>query len=276
MIEAILKIDKVNQRHWYAFLLGILYTVIGAITAFALFRDFTSLATLFFTTLLLVPTLMKYLSQEEKIESKEGLCHFAQNHSDIIEVYLYLFLGIFVVYMVLGVLSVNSSYGVLSYQQDFLAKSGVTEKIIETMPASNFNSVVNILNKNLLVAVVAFLLSIVYGAGSIFLIIFNASIFATFIITIAGYVTKSIPKTFLFIVMFLIHVLPEVLGFLLAAIAGGVVSKALLDEQFAGREFSNVIKDATILFLISILLIIIAAFLEVYVTRNLFGLWLGA
>jgi hypothetical protein len=69
----------------------------------------------------------------------------------------------------------------------------------------------------------------------------------------------------------LIHLIPEMAGFLLAAIAGGVISKAFAREKFKSLQFSNVAKDATMMLVISCGLIILAAALEVYVTSNLFA-----
>ena len=69
---------------------------------------------------------------------------------------------------------------------------------------------------------------------------------------------------------FLIHLLPEISGFLLAAIAGGVVSKALIREKRGTKAFKNVFKDATMLVLIAIGLVLLGAVLEVFVTVRLF------
>jgi uncharacterized membrane protein SpoIIM required for sporulation len=68
----------------------------------------------------------------------------------------------------------------------------------------------------------------------------------------------------------LIHLIPEISGFLLAAIAGGVVSKAILHEKKGSKGFKNVFKDATVLILIAVGLVLLAAVLEVFVTARLF------
>ena len=63
---------------------------------------------------------------------------------------------------------------------------------------------------------------------------------------------------------------PEVSGFLIAAIAGGVVSKAVLTEKKGSKAFRNVFKDATMLMLIAIGLVVLSVFLEFFVTAKLF------
>ncbi|MBW3014833.1 stage II sporulation protein M [Candidatus Woesearchaeota archaeon] len=270
MLESVLKIDKISKRHLFAFVLGFMYTFIGALTSYLLFKDFMSTATLFFTTLLTVPTLTSYIKKEERIESLAGLKHFFRNHKDIIETYIFLFLGVFIAYIILAAGAYNSS--LLEYQTSFLEKRGVNSELVESVPESSFGAFMYILDKNLLVCVIAFLLSIAYGAGAIFLIIFNASIFATFIVKITQYVTTSITHTAALTGSLMVHTVPELSGFLLAAISGGVISKALVTEKIGSNAFKNVIKDATMLFLLSLLIITIAAFLEIYVTRGLLRL----
>ncbi|MBD3259804.1 hypothetical protein GF371_04215 [Candidatus Woesearchaeota archaeon] len=108
-----------------------------------------------------------------------------------------------------------------------------------------------------------------YGAGAIFLIVFNASIFASFILLIFRYVGETVGSFSAVALLFFIHMIPEVGGFLLAAIAGGVLSYAFYREKFMGKPFKNVARDSLILLLIAVGLVILGAFLEVFVTKNL-------
>ena len=74
--------------------------------------------------------------------------------------------------------------------------------------------------------------------------------------------------------VFGLHLVPEIAGFIIVAIGGGVLSRAILTEKFGSEGFKNVTRDALMLFLIACLLVIIAAFLEVYVTTGLFrAMW---
>ena len=76
-------------------------------------------------------------------------------------------------------------------------------------------------------------------------------------------------NAFSVISLFLIHLIPELSGFLLAAIAGGVVSRAIMSEKFGSQGFRNVTRDALVMLLLSAGLIVIAAFLEVFVSSQL-------
>jgi len=270
MLENLLRISSIERRHFFAFILSFVYTLIGAFTAFFLFKDFMSIAMLFFATLLLLPTLMSYLSKEEKIERQAGLKHFFRNHKDIFETYFFVFLGCFIGFMLIGIFAYSVHYDFNSYQFNFLSERGVTPDGVSVVPESNLEGVLNIVVRNVTVDIIAFILSVAYGAGAIFLIVYNASIFASFIVLIIKYLSESVSHAAAIFATMLIHIVPEISGFLLAAIAGGVISKALTREKFGSDSFKNVVRDGAVMFLISILLIIFAAFLEIYVTRGVF------
>jgi len=105
-----------------------------------------------------------------------------------------------------------------------------------------------------------------------FLIILNGSVFASFIVLVIRTISSSIAHSALAMLVFMIHLIPEVSGLLIAAIAGGVASKAMTHEKIGSPGFKNVFKDATILLLIAVGLVLISALLETFITGRLFQL----
>lgn len=271
-----LRINLIEKRPYVAFAIGIIYVFIAFWTSKVFFPNIISIATLFLVTLLLVPTVIKLLSDEEKRERKDGIKNFFKDHRDIFEVYIFLFIGVLVGCILLAWATSISNF---SYQLDFLQKneglsSGlIKEKTFHGLEYS-FNSFLGLIENNLLVIIICFVLSLFYGAGSMFLIVLNASIFSTFIF----FIMKELPtltNKAAILGIFCVHMIPELLGFLLAAIAGGVISKAVMQEKFLSPKFRNVMKDALILFLISAGIIILAALLETYVSTYLFNTFIA-
>lgn len=222
---------------------------------------------LFLITILIVPSLMNLLSIEEERERKAGLQHFFHNHKDIFQIYLFLSIGIFIGY--LAVIWVLTNLGMdlsatLSEQMKILGEVITKGKILD-FSANRFSHALGIFSVNIGVAVILFILSLFYGAGSIFLIVWNASIFSTFIYTTISNISKGANYSIALLGTFSLYVIPEIAGFLLAAIAGGVVSKAVIVEKFMSDSFRNVVRDAFVLLLISFTLLLVAAFLESYV-----------
>ncbi|MBU0536603.1 MAG: stage II sporulation protein M [Nanoarchaeota archaeon] len=276
MVLESIKIKWIKHRPYIAFFFGLIYTIIGYFVAFIFFKSYISIAMLFLSTLLVVPSLVKLLDLEESLESRYGLRHFFSEHKDIVEAYIFLFIGVFIGYLMLGFfMSAEHYLTAFEFQRDFLiGQEGLSGELIGNFMNTPFEpqiaDVFSVLTNNLIVAIILFILSLVYGAGAIFLIIFNASIFASFITFVIDHLADKASTAFAILGVFSIHMIPEVSGFLLAAISGGVVSKALMKEKLGGRGFSNVITDATALLFVSCLMIIFAAFLEVYVTPFLF------
>ncbi|MEE9525347.1 MAG: stage II sporulation protein M [Candidatus Woesearchaeota archaeon] len=267
VFEQFLASDKIKQNMFFVFLLGAFYVLVGYVVSAYFFEPSVSVAMLFTITLLLVPSITSILNLEEKIESKQGVKHFFHNHKDIFKIYFALFKGIFFAFILLGA---YSQLSVFDYQINFLESRGDLEADIITEFAESeyhptFENVLGVVSQNLLVVIIAFVLSIFYGAGALFLIVLNASVFASFIV----HVVREVGNALGLIMIFLIHLIPELGGFLAAAIAGGVVSRALYREDFMSQGFKNVMKDALVLLLIAFGLIILAALLEVFVSANL-------
>jgi uncharacterized membrane protein SpoIIM required for sporulation len=277
VFEEIFRIDAAKKRPAISFFYGFIFTILGLFAALLFFKRSLSLTTIFIITVLLIPTLVKLPSLEEKRERTEGLKHFFKNHKDIAEIYLFTFLGVFVGYIIIGLfIQASPVYDdVFKFQKGFLeGDEGLDADLLfgfyQDKPQPSSADVVGIMSNNMLFVIVCFVLSFFYGASAIFLLILNASVFASFVLFLLRNLASDWIASVKIFLFFLIHLVPEVSGFLLAAIAGGVVSKAVVMERKNTAQFKNVIKDATILLLIAFGLIIIGAILEVFVTTNLF------
>lgn len=272
MLES-LKAKWLTHHPLIAFAIGAIYPLLAFAIAWLFFRDAPSVPMLFLISLLIMPSLMKVLRWEERQERKRGLRHFFRNHSRIIEIYLFLFLGIFASYLVLGLLF--GTDGVLQHQGGMLREQqGLSIPAINDFLATAFTPTtaqfLAVLESNLLTLLLLFGLSFFYGAGAIFLIVLNASVFAAFVLSILDALAQQMVSIWSVLGIFAIHMLPEVFGFLLAAIAGGVVSQAIVSEKFSSPKFKNVFRDALVLVLIASACIAVGAALEVYVTTRVF------
>jgi len=268
MLEQLLKEKWIEHRQIYAFFLGFIYTLVAYLTATIFFKEAYSVATMFLITLLLVPSLMKLLNIEEKKERRDGTKNFFKDHAPIFETYIFLFLGILLGYIVFGFFAVGTERfsNMFGYQINFLESQNALD--FNKSAYEPINKAMVLFTNNITVAMIAFVLSFFYGAGAVFLVVFNASIFSAFILSFMQKISQGMQLSALGI--FSLHLIPELLGFLFAAVAGGVISKALLREKFGTEEFRNVFKDATIILLIAIALILIAALLETFVTTPFF------
>lgn len=275
MVLESLKAEWLEHHPLLAFGIGLVYTILGSAIAWFFFRSTRSVPVLFLATLLIVPSLIKVLRDEEKVERKEGLKHFFHNHRKVIEIYFFLFLGVFVGYLLIGFFEGDMRSGVFAYQFDVLEQQqGLDAEGIQKFLDSQFQPEVahflGVLQHDLIVLLLLFGLSFFYGAGAIFLIVLNASIFAAFVLYVVRAIAAQAADFFTVLGVFSIHMLPEMVGFLIAAIAGGVVSAAVVKEKFRSKGFRNVMRDAAVLLFIACAFIVVGALLEVYVTTQVF------
>lgn len=262
VFEQIFKASWIEKKPSSAFLLGVAYSLIGIVSARLIFGSSTGLMAVAFTSMLLIPSLNALLQYEENVEIRENKLHLWQllkDHRDIFEIYIFLFLGVFLVYAFTAVVLPGELSLKLFPAQ--LKVAGITGS------AFNYSAFWELVSNNIVVLLVCLILSLIYGAGSILFITWNASVWGI----IFGYVARESATmqganpflAFLAIIIpSLPHMITEAVSYFSAAIVGGVVSKATLREKIFSKRFYHVITDALILLAIGIILVMIAAAIE--------------
>jgi uncharacterized membrane protein SpoIIM required for sporulation len=133
---------------------------------------------------------------------------------------------------------------------------------------------------NLKVLFFCIVFSFIYGAGAIFVLSWNASVIALAIgnviktkaalaaaagsLSLWGWVkiitVDGIGRYFL-------HGILEITSYVIAAIAGGIISVAIVKRHFAAEKTERIILDVSDLLLASFLVLLVSAVLEVYIIR---------
>lgn len=280
VLEQVFKAQWLERRPWHAFLLGAIYSIVGIISARIIFGSNPGMMTVAFTSLLLIPSLNKLLQDEENVEIREkkfSLKLLLKDHVDIFEIYTFLFLGIFTTFALVSILlpsaSVEHLFGpqlqVIGIVGDALAGNAI-----------DGSTIISILLNNLVVFIVCLLLSLVYGAGAILFITWNATVWGV----VFGYLMKETalvqsqnPLLYFAISLlpFLPHMITEALSYFSAAIVGGVVSKAVMRERVGSKKFHHIMTDAYLLLGLGLLIVVIAAIIEVELYPVLNGWLLG-
>ncbi len=262
VLEQLFKAHWIKRRPLFMFVLAFSYTLIGIGSALIIFGKNPSLMSVAFISILLIPslnTLLKYEENEPMRKKKFSIFGLFKDHKDILAIYLFLFLGIFFAYLLYAFfLSATATKHIFSSQLDVAGIAG----------GATFNGeFLSILINNIIVLIACFLLSLVYGAGSILFLTWNASAWGA----IFGFLVKESAASQNPLIAFGIVILPvlphlitEAASYLSAAIVGGVVSKAVLREKLFSKKFNYILTDGLLLLIFAFLLVLIAAFLEVY------------
>ena len=125
----------------------------------------------------------------------------------------------------------------------------------------------DILVNNIYVLIFCLLFSLLFGAGAIFILAWNASVIATAIWIFSKYSIENFPMAF---GRYMIHGVPEIAAYFTAALAGGIISIALIRHDFDDDRFWDTIKDSLNLILLAVLLILFSAGFEAFITPRLF------
>jgi len=265
VLEQFLDRKFVVQHTFFVFILSAVYVFISYAVQTLFFPADSGLAIVLLATILLVPSLHHLVVMEEKLESK-GASYFWKRHRTIIQCYIGAFLGLLTGFLVMGFMVQGS----LGFQQQQLLQEHLKPEIItsflEQPYVPDIQTTMALFSHNLMYLLIGFVLSVFYGAGAIFLVTYNASFFAAFVVelfnrwAVAGQLAT----------ISLLHLLPESAGYILTAIAGAEISRALIHEKLTGDPFRNVLKNCFMMMIYAILLILLAAFLETYVTAPFF------
>jgi uncharacterized membrane protein SpoIIM required for sporulation len=272
VLEHIFPEDWLEKKGRYAFLLGVIYAVIGILIARVLFPGDPALVAVAFTSLLLLPELYKIFSIEERQESMEqhiNLRSLWRDDMDIVRIYIFLFIGILLVFSVATILLPSFETNNLFREQLEIrfGQGFAGNAIFGDFSGGLFFS---LLTNNFMVMMACFILALLTGDGAIFLITWNASVWGTiFGITAKNAALFSGENAFFvfgsIMVIVFFHMITEGLAYFLAAISGSVISKDVILEEFASDRFFEVFGFNLYLFLGALVALLVGGGIETVV-----------
>ena len=279
-MESLTNPFRAKKKPWQLLFFGFLYGTLGLFLGNWIFKEQASLTMVFLTVMGALPLLYNTMKTEEEGLLEIGQKAILKEHGKVIIFFTFLFLGMVFAYSLWYVLLPAEMV------QYIFRVQTTTIQSINTQIQGCFTSLETfsfILLNNLKVLVFCILFSFLYGAGAIFILTWNASVISAaignFIRTqlglyshylgfakIGGYL-QIVSLGFL---RYLLHGIPEIVSYFIGAIAGGIISVAVIKEKIGTRNFEKIILDSANLLLIAIASLVIAAFIEVYITPTLF------
>ena len=253
---------KENPKH--LLISGFLYSTIAILIASSIFPRSPSMVVVAFMTLPAVYIFTQYFKELslEELESKNSSEIFKMNFK-LAENYTFLFLG-----MAIGVTVWFSLLPKEMLSNIFAEQIWNLEQIGRATSLGTGAAVgPNILNEiainNIRLVLLCCILSFVFGAGSLFILSWNASILGVYL---GGFIRQGAQSQLLLVTIGILpHAIIEVLAYFLAGIAGGVLSLGLVRTSPGSKEFKLIFKDAFKLLLFAFILVIVGGFVEVYI-----------
>lgn len=271
VLESILNPKAAEDKPIYVFILSLLFSIIAIFLSYQLFPSQASILAVAFVTILFVPFFQRLFAVEEKkdriaAKEKNQKIRKSENifsrHRKIILVYSAFFLGVIIAFSFVFIFYPHVE-NVFSLQMDWFKAQGITGGI--TMEDAFQRYFLN----NSQVMLISFAFSILFGAGSVFILSWNASVIAVYLGFIVNKFTATLGTTAAYLYgvplglsTIALHGIPEIAAYFFAAIAGGVLSVGILRERWMSPAFKEVAKDAIIFLIFAEFLIVVAAVLE--------------
>jgi len=281
VLESIITPWKAERKPWELLFIGAVYSSIALFLGLLVFEEYASLVMIFLTALAAVPLLYSTIKFEEskhlRVQNESSLL---VEHSKAITFLLFLFLGAAIAYSVWYlVLPAETTINLFSAQSETITT--LNQKVIGQTTSLDILS--KIFLNNIKVLIFCVLFSFLYGSGAIFILMWNASVigvaFGNFfrthladVVASSGFSTLSsyLFVTSLSVLRYAIHGIPEIMAYIIAGLAGGIISVGIIRHNFGTKSFEKILLDASDLILIAIFILFVASILEVFVTPLLF------
>jgi len=265
-----------NPKH--LMISGFLYSTIAILIASAIFPRSPSMVVVAFMTLPCVFIFTQYFRElrVHEIHSKSNWDIFRMNFK-LAENYLFLFLGMAIgVTVWFSILPKEMLSNIFAEQIWNLEQLGrVTH--LATGSAVGGGLLQEIAYNNIRLVLLCCILSFVFGAGSLFILSWNASVIGVAIGSII-YRLKTVGAATEFaffnglamgVSYFALHLIPEVLAYFYGAIAGAFISAAVMRYKPFSKESNKLLTIAGGLFLVAVGFILIGTFIEVFISYNI-------
>jgi len=282
VLESLITPQNAEKKWWELFVIGFLYSAMGIFLAIWIFEQYSSLVMVFLTVTAAVPLMyntMKYEEHEDCVFSHESqrLVH----HMKIIRFLVFLFLG-FVLAFTLAYVFLPTALVETTFSSQMQTINAINSKV-----SGDFTADIQILEKiflnNIKVLLFCIFFAFFYGAGAIFILTWNASVISAAVGNIirtnlavyaSNFGLNSLWTYFSIfsvgILRYLIHGVPEIMGYFIGGIAGSVISVAMINHDFSTTNFKKVLIDSISLIILAVFVLLIAALMEVFLTPLLF------
>jgi len=283
VLESLIGEKNIRKHPFYMLLITFVISFGSIIAAYNISPMHASVLSVAFITIGLIPVIHNILAKEEyeeAIERKSAVTFFAR-HINLILIYVFIFVGVILAFTVAFMVfppEVNQTLfqeqiNAFCFLQEDACSENLPLSITGNATGSNLGYCIDktmqdpflcafvVFENNAKVLLFIIILSLLYGAGAIYIIAWNASIIGLFFGEML--LTFEYGKAFSFAMVMLIgHGPAELLAYIFGALAGAVLSAMISRGQFLSHEFSTIVKDVLFLALLGLFSVAYAALAE--------------
>ncbi len=285
MLESLINPKRVEKGPWKMFFVGILYASLSILLVHWFFAEdvvlskFSGMIVVTFTVMFSLPFMYYLIKQEEEQDEQvEGFFGIWRVHKDALYGFMWLFLGFIIAFSVWHVVLQDANlfnaqiktYCMINSPgdiEDCFIRYSPQDTVTYTGAATQGKRFLSIIENNVYVMIFTLIFSLIFGAGAIFVLAWNASVISAAINIFTKYQITKIP---LGVARYMIHGFPEIVAYFITALAGGMFGVGILKNGIRDPKFIRILENVVILLFTSIVILIIAALIEVYFTPILF------
>ena len=287
VLESIIDPQSAKRHPLKLFFVGFLFAIVALMFSLWIFKAQTSLVMVFLTVSITVPLMYATMQEEEEedlqIDNEAGLL---KEHSKAILFLTSMFMGFVVAFSLVYIFFPADLVSMIfSIQLDTIRaiNANVAKNLSGLVTYVSFNAFLTILANNIKVMLFCIFFAFFFGAGAIFILTWNASVISAAVGTyfrngLENYshllglakVAAYFHLYSLSLLRFMIHGSLEIIAYFIGGLAGGIISIGLINHTLESARFKNIMFDAVTLILISIAVLVLAAFVEVFVTPVIF------
>lgn len=279
VLESLFNPFQVKKKPWEMFLAGFIYSIIGLILSYFVFKEAAGLLTVFLIVMATLPLFYNTITNEEELDLKSDKEWFLlKEHTKVMIYLIFLFLGI--------TLALTLSYLFLPSEMISVVFGTQQEAIVNVNnniqgQITQFDFFGRVLMNNFKVLFFCIIFSFLYGTGAIFILTWNASVVATAMgnlfktelakgASLVGFpiISNYFSAASFSFFRYMTHGIFEMTAYFVAGLAGGIISIALIKHDLKNDK---VLLDSLDLILLSLGILIVAAIVEVYITPIIFA-----
>ena len=285
VLESLITPFRAEQKPAWLFLIGFLFCSVAIFLSMWIFKSQASMIMVFLTTIAALPLIFNTVTmEEEKDLSGMEESWLLKEHAKALKAFIVLFLGATIAFAFWYVVMSSSTTSLL-FQTQTDTINAINGRLTSNVPLSvNAAFFSRIFFNNIKVLIFCILFSFIYGAGALFILMWNASVIGAAIgnfirvelVDVAQLAGLHKVAVYLQIISFglaryAIHGIPEILAYFVGALAGGIISIAIIKHDFGTKKFEQILLDSADLIILSIGILFVAAILEVFVTPLIFA-----
>lgn len=283
VLESLFNPFVLKKKPWQMLVAGFLYSIIGLTISYLVFKEIAGILTVFLIVLAVLPTFYITIKKEEELDLrniKEWI--LLKEHTKVIIYLIFLFFGITLA-LVFAYITLPEPVVDTIFELQRTAILNVNNNIRASLTGqiTKIDLFGRIFFNNLKVLFFCLLFSLLYGTGAMFILTWNASVIATAIGNLvkselahsASLIGLNSVAAYFGVITFgflryMAHGILEIAAYFIAGLAGGIISIALIKHNL---KENKILIDTLYLILISLGLLVLGSFIEVYITPLFFA-----